>query len=962
MQRLTDPSLAPRSRPRVLVDCHETLALSAGWQAACSSADRGYDAAYLDGLSWIPARVPGTAAGALRDAGLWRMGELHDFDAQDWWFRTSFDAEPAMPGEEVSLRLDGIATVAEVYLNGERLLDSDSMFVAHELQLGGRLTVASGGGAPRNELAIRCRALGPLLGESRRPRARWRTRLVPERNLRFFRTMLIGRAPGFAPGPATVGPWRAVRVERRRGLAIEELALRPRIEDESGVLSVLARLRPLDGAPLGAVEVELDGPSGTHRAQLELSGSAEGLLARGELIVPQAQRWWPHTHGEPALHDVRLLVDRQAHPGRQSAGGEPTQLVLDAGRIGFRELAFGTTPAHDILREGLDLHVNGVRVFARGAVWTPIDPIGMAPSEGELRMALLQARDAGMNMLRLPGTSAYETTAFYDLCDELGILVWQDFMFANFDYPLAHQPFRVSVTREATEVLSALGGRASLAVMCGNSEVEQQAAMLGLEPSLGRGELFGELLSELVRESGVDAAYVPSAPCGGELPFRPDHGIANYYGVGGYRRPLEDARRAGVRFAAECLAFSNLPSETDAAEEMMTTEETTGAAEEEETGAAEETIAEVRTTEALAQEPRVDAPVGSARENPVLKTGTPRDAGADWDFADIRDHYLALLFDVDPSVLYAEDRERYLELGRATTGEVMAEVFGEWRRAGSPCGGGLVLWLRDLLPGAGWGVVDHCGAPKLAYHHLKRALAPVAVWTVDEGLGGVVAHVANDGPAPLSAALRVALYRDGELLVEQAATPVQLGPHSQGEWNVETVIGHFTDASWAYRFGPPAQDAIVVSLEHDAGPAAPGPQSEADAQTATGAHTAEIPETLCQAIRFPAGRPRKRETLERLGLDVETMTRLPGGEVRLELHSRRLAYGVRVKAPGLLPSDDGFFIEPGGTHDVTLRPRSAEISLESALEDGVVTALNMHGHLELALQGSPSIMSGAASP
>ncbi len=167
-----------------------------------------------------------------------------------------------------------------------------------------------------------------------------------------------------------------------------------------------------------------------------------------------------------------------------------------------------------------------------------------------------------MNMLRLPGTSAYETSTFHDLCDELGILVWQDFMFANFDYPIADEHFRATVTREASDVLGALGGRPSLAVVCGNSEVEQQVAMLGLDPSLGRGELFGELLPGLVRESGVDALYVPSAPCGGELPFRADRGIANYYGVGGYRRPLEDARRAGVRFAAECLAFSNVPCET----------------------------------------------------------------------------------------------------------------------------------------------------------------------------------------------------------------------------------------------------------------------------------------------------------------------------------------------------------------------------------------------------------------
>jgi len=868
MAQSPDACVTARARPRVRSESHTSHALSDGWQAACSPAPAHRDAHDLDGLDWMPASVPGTAAGALRDAGLWRLGQQRDFDAEDWWFRTRFDARAAASGEELRLRLDGIATVAEVYLDGELVLESESMFASHVLDLEGRAG---------NELVIGCRALAPLLAEPRRPRARWRTRLVSERNLRFYRTMLLGRAPGFAPGPAAVGPWRAVRVERTRGLAVEELTLRPRLEGASGVVSIHARLRTLDEQPVRSVEAELDGPSGLHRTELTLSGPADALAARGELVVPRVERWWPHTHGEPALHDLRLVV----------AGERPT-VVIDAGRVGFRELAFGSTPSHDIERDGIDLRVNGARVFARGAVWTPIDPVGLAPCEQELRAELARVREAGMNMLRLPGTGAYETASFHDLCDELGILVWQDFMFANFDYPFEHERFRAAVTREAGELLGALGGRPSLTVLCGNSEVEQQVAMLGLDPSLGRGELFGELLPALVRDSGVDAAYVPSAPCGGELPFRPDRGIANYFGVGGYRRPLDDLRRAGVRFAAECLAFSNVLEAAHA-----------------------------------------EAPAEPAGVNPVLETGVPRDVGADWDFADVRDHYLEVLFDLDARELRMADRERYLELSRAVTGEVMCEAFGEWRRSASPCGGALVLWLRDLLPGAGWGVIDCDGVPKLAYHHLRRALAPVAVWTVDEGLGGIVAHVANDRPVPLEASLRVALYRDRELRIEEAAATVALAPHTQGEWNVEAVIGRFVDAAWAYRFGPPAQDAIVVSLERD--------------------ERERGPRMLSQAVRFPAGRPLERETAEQLGLSVETAA-LASADVRVRLASARLAYGVRIEAPGYLPSDNGFFIEPGAGREVTLR----RLAHASACAVGRLTALNMHGQLDLAMGASPS--------
>ena len=168
---------------------------------------------------------------------------------------------------------------------------------------------------------------------------------------------------------------------------------------------------------------------------------------------------------------------------------------------------------------------------------------------------------AGMNMLRVPGIGCYESEEFYELCDRLGILVWQDFMFANLDYPESDEQFMEGVRREAIQLLDRLASRPSLAVLCGGSEVAQQVAMLGLDPQLANGPLYGELLPSLVAQAGVDAPYVPSTPWGGELPFRPGAGVANYYGVGAYLRPLTDARLASVRFAGECLAFANVPDD-----------------------------------------------------------------------------------------------------------------------------------------------------------------------------------------------------------------------------------------------------------------------------------------------------------------------------------------------------------------------------------------------------------------
>ncbi|MGH3610266.1 MAG: glycoside hydrolase family 2 protein, partial [Pseudonocardiaceae bacterium] len=400
--------------------------LTKGWEVAASPPGARSGPGELDGLSWIAATVPGTAAAAIGADG------REDFDAEDWWFRTTFDRSSDAATDRLWLQLDGIATVSEVFLNGELILESASMWASHEIDVTDRLRES-------NELVIACRALVPLLAQRRRPAARWRTRVVNQTNLRWYRTMMFGRSPGFAPGPAPVGPWRPVRLVRRGQAGLDALRLRARIDGEDGVISARVRIR--GDAHSAALVV------GEQRCELKLGADGE---AEGELRMSEPERWWPHTHGEPVLHEVKIELDGH---------------TVATQRVGFRSLSW----AQDILADGLDLHVNGVPIFARGAVWTPADLVSLAPSDEALRRLLEQARDGGMNMLRVVGTGAYESPAFHDLCDELGIMVWQDLMFANLDYPLQDPEFLATVQQEAQDVLRALAGRPSLVVVCGNS-------------------------------------------------------------------------------------------------------------------------------------------------------------------------------------------------------------------------------------------------------------------------------------------------------------------------------------------------------------------------------------------------------------------------------------------------------------------------------------------------------------
>jgi beta-mannosidase len=700
--------------------------------------------------SWIPALVPGTVAQALRAAGAWHLDRVDDFDDSDWWYRCRLHRAGAEGAGRVSLVFQGLATLAEVWLNGELILTADNMFREYRVEVGDALQ-------PASDLVICFRSLNAALAR-RRPRPRWKTSLVSHQQLRWIRTTLLGRIPGWSPPVAPVGPWRDV--------LLEECSERDLID--------VTRSVSLDDSGRGAVEISCWTPSdrpGAITAELIVGDVSVPLTAdpengghrlRGRAVLRNPQLWWPHTHGIPHLYSCRVQL---------TIDGEQIDHEYDP--VGFRRLAAGPCDG------SFGLQVNGCDVFCRGACWTCSDIVTLDGSRAELSSDLTRMRDAGANMIRIGGTMVYESDDFYRCCDELGLLVWQDFMFANMDYPANDDAFVASVTAEVEQQLRRLRPHPSIAVYCGNSEVEQQAAMLGMPKEIWRSRLFGDVLPELCDRLHPGVPYVPSTPSGGALPFHVAEGVSHYYGVGAYLRPTSDVRRADVKFTPECLGFANVP-----------------------------------------EPPVVDALMHGAvpaTHDPRWKRRTPRDTGAGWDFEDVRDHYLQQLFAVDPARLRATDPRRYLDLSRVTTGEVMSRVFAEWRSGHSHCRGGLVWFLKDLWAGAGWGVLDSTGEAKACLYYLQRAWAPQTVLITDEGLDGLQFHVINDCASPLEARLDVTLLRDGHVVTAQAETACHVQPRDRATFGSDDLLGGFHDVSYAYRFGPPAHTVVAATLLDDSG-------------------------------------------------------------------------------------------------------------------------------------------------
>ena len=802
--------------------------LSSGWQLTelTPGVTHASPAALDEACAWQPALCPGTVASALRDQQAWDFTASRNFDGSEWWYRTRFASTPCAPGEALWLELDGLATLADVWLNGTHILRSDNMFLAHELDVSSLID-------EDNQLHIRFASLDVASG-GKRPRPRFKTRLVERQQLRWFRTTLLGRIPGWTPPVTAVGPWRGVRLARRRAISIRSAELRSRVEGERALVTARLEADLLGGSFESATLHVGD-------CVAAFSVTTEGSIRlTAELEVHAAKRWWPNGHGEQPRYPVHvtLVVDGTSH-----------ELSLDS--VAFRSIVCDSADGR------FALLVNGLEIRCRGACWTPADVVSLADDARTLE-TVEQARRAGMNMLRVGGTMTYESDAFYEACDQAGILVWQDFMFANLDYPNEDAAFCQSVTREAEQFLARNDARACLAVLCGNSEVEQQVAMLGLPRDSWTSSLFDSLLRGIAERQRGDVPYVTSTPTGGALPFQPNTGLTHYYGVGAYLRPLEDARRADVKFTPECLGFANIP--------------------------------EASTIESVLGDGR--APF----HNPRWKARVPRDSGPGWDFDDVRDHYTKLLFGVDPTALRYEDPERALALGRITSGEVMARTIAEWRSPTSNCRGALIWLLRDLWPGAGWGLIDAHGLPKAAYYFVKRAMQAQAVFLSDEGLNGLTINAVNDRAEPLAADLELQLVRNGSVRVATGNAHVEIAAHGALGLAAGTLFEHFIDLTQAYRFGPRQFDVAIVTLR--------------DAQSGA---------LVSQASYHPGGLSPERA--EDLGLEA-TLEHVSGDEWRLRVQSARFAQAVALEVTGFDTEDSYFDVPAGSDRTVLLHARS----------------------------------------
>ncbi|RKT72607.1 beta-mannosidase [Saccharothrix variisporea] len=440
----------------------------------------------------VPARIPGSAHLDLLAAGLIPDPYLDRTEADlawahraDWRFTLDFTAEAARPGERVDLAFDGLDTVAAVELNGVVLGSTANMHRSYRFDVRDHLREGV------NQLVVTLRS-ALTFAEEQEASLGWRDRAYGH-PFNAIRKMACSFGWDWGPDLQTAGIWRPVRLERWDTARLAEVRPLVTVDDDgTGRVEVHVTVDRASDAPV-AVEATVDGRSETV--------VVEGDRAVVTVLVPEVDLWWPAGYGDHPLYDLDVVLK----------AGEPVDERHR--RIGFRTITVDTTP--DDIGTPFTFVVNGEPIFAKGANWIPDDHFVTRITRDRLARRVDQAVAANMNLLRIWGGGIYESEDFYDVCDERGVLVWQDFPFACAAYA-EESPLWEEVEAEAREHVARLTSHASLALWNGNNENLWGFADWGWPEQL-QGRTWGlryyqELLPAIVAELDPTRPYAPGSP------------------------------------------------------------------------------------------------------------------------------------------------------------------------------------------------------------------------------------------------------------------------------------------------------------------------------------------------------------------------------------------------------------------------------------------------------------------
>jgi|UniRef100_UPI00404AC977 beta-mannosidase len=587
--------------------------------------------------------------------------DLQWIEDRDWEYRASFNVSKSLLAEEVvELVCDGLDTLCAVYLNGKKIAVTDNMFITHRWDVRAMLK------AGRNELRFVFASAGRALPKTR-----------PEHQPKEFNDS-IGRCSVFrkeqcqfgwdwGPRFVTAGIWRDLRLEGWSGNRLDSVRVN---QDHSARGQVSLNLTPeFDRPAIGvtcAVALSLNG---------ETVATASSTTKQLTLAVKNPQLWWPAGHGDQPLYDLTVVAT--ATDGREL--GSWSQ------RIGLRTLELDRHK--DRWGESFQFKVNGRAVFAKGANWIPAHSFVAGLTRADYERDLVSAVRANMNLVRVWGGGLYESEEFYDICDELGLLVWQDFMFACTLYP-GDREFVASVKTEAEHNIRRIRHRASLALWCGNNEIETlNWDALAADKKLRKNydAIFHKVLPAAVAKMDGVTPYWPTSPYRGEgrsndytvKALGEISGDTHFWDVWHARHPVKDYEKWKFRFVSEFGMQSYSSPETQAT---------------------------------------FCATADGNVFGPVMENHQKNAAGNQ-----IILDYVSRLY------RFPKSQDALIYLSQLNQAHCMQTGVEHYRRIMPICMGAVYWQLNDCWPVASWSSIEHTGRWKALHHVARRFFAPALV-------------------------------------------------------------------------------------------------------------------------------------------------------------------------------------------------------------------------------------------
>jgi beta-mannosidase len=640
-------------------------------------------------------------------------------DAVAWVYKTpwtverNFDVPAGMAEGFLTLTLSEIDCIAAVLLNGEVIAETQNQFIRYDIDVTGK--VRAGGNTLRIDFAA-----VPDVAKARAdahpfaiPYAAMNQKVA---HLNFVRKSACHAGWDWGICLMPVGVYGRMELRRARLARTESVQVEQHHENGSVNLTIKTRVHAFESGDVSLTHT-IGGQTVGGTVALE---KGENLVAH-TITITNPKIWWPSGQGDQPLYDLVTDLD-----------GETT-----AQRIGLRKLEW--IVEKDEVDHSFKCRINGRDITMMGANWIPADAIPSRITPETVRDLLESAKAANYNMLRVWGGGQYEPDWFYDLCDELGLMIWHDFMFSCMPYP-SDRAFLADIQTEITQQVRRLSHHASIAIWCGDNEVigslnwypETKA---NRDRHLANYDRLSKLLAEIVEDEDPSRRFWPSSPSLGYMDFADGwhidtRGDMHFWDVWHSAKPFEHYRTVQPRFASE-FGFQSFTS--------------------------------MNVIESFTE------PGDRNPSSPVMETHQRNDGGN-----------ARILETMCRYFRFPKGFEEMVFLSQIQQGLAIKTAIEFWRSTKPRCMGTLYWQINDIWPVASWSSLDYGGQWKLLHYLAKRFFNPVSIVAIPEG-NEIVIKGMNDSPAPLDIILELTLADVTGTATSLKRLKVSLGLESASE-------------------------------------------------------------------------------------------------------------------------------------------------------------------------------------